>query len=240
MTWFSICLDIAVVLLIIGGIYKGRRDGFLKSLILFVGSLASLIIAGYLSHWFSDWLYDSFLREKIAASVLEAMQNTGAESLKTSLQGVLPAIGGLLGMIAKAFNFTSLQISADQLKQALTGNLEGLSGTLTDQIFGPPVKGLVAVIAFVVLFGLCMIVFRLIGRTLQAVNNVPVVGGINRLLGMVFGLANAAFWLLALSFLFYLVMRMLPASELFSRQTLESTWLFGWVYFHNPLVSLFS
>lgn len=240
MTFFSVCLDVAVILLLVGGVFKGRRDGFLKSLILFVGGLASLIIAGYLSHWFSDWLYDAFLREKISHSVLEAMQNSGADQLTASLQGTLAAIGGILGMIAKAFHASSLQLTADQLAQALMGNLEGLSATLTDQVFGPPVKGLVSAISFVVLFSLCMIVFRLIGRTLQSVNRVPIVGGINRLLGMAFGLANAAFWLIVLSFVFYLLTLAFPSSEWFNPQILEKTWLFGWAYSHNPLISLFS
>ena len=49
MTWSSILLDLAVVLLVLGGIFKGKHDGFLKSLILLLGGLASLIIAGFLS-----------------------------------------------------------------------------------------------------------------------------------------------------------------------------------------------
>ena len=62
MTWSSILLDLAVVLLVLGGIFKGKHDGFLKSLILLLGGLASLIIAGFLSGLLADWIYDSFLR----------------------------------------------------------------------------------------------------------------------------------------------------------------------------------
>ncbi len=54
MTWSSILLDIAVVLFLLGGIFKGKRDGFLKSLILLLGGVASLVLAGLLSGWLAD------------------------------------------------------------------------------------------------------------------------------------------------------------------------------------------
>ncbi|HJB25587.1 MAG TPA: CvpA family protein [Firmicutes bacterium] len=237
MTWSSILLDIAVVLLLLGGIFKGKHDGFLKSLILFLGGVASLLIAGFLSGWLADWIYDSFLRERIAASVLGAMQQNGAQQLTDSLQGILAALGGMLGMVAQAFDLSSLQLSAEQIASALDGNLSELSGVLTDQVFGPPVRGLVAAIAFVILFSLCLLVFRLIGRSLQAVNRVPIVGGINRLLGMVFGFFNAAFWLVVLSFVFSLLLMLFGSQDGFlSQQTVDSSWLFGWIYHHNPLI----
>ncbi len=182
-------------------------------------------------------LYDHFLRERIAASVLGAIKENGAGELTGSLQGLLTALGGLLGMVAQAFDLSSLKWNPEQIAGALEGNMEELSGVLTDQVFGPPVKALVAAVAFVVIFSLCLLVFRLLGRSLQAVNRVPIVGGINRLLGMVFGFFNAAFWLVVLSFVFSLLLMLLGTQDgFFSRQTVESSWLFGWIYHHNPLI----
>ena len=229
MTWSSILLDLAVVLLVLGGIFKGKHDGFLKSLILLLGGLASLIIAGFLSGLLADWIYDSFLREKIASS--------GAAQLVDSLQGVLATLGGLLGIVANMFDLSSLQISTDQILHSLNGDFSELAVLLTDKVFGPSVKGLVAAIAFVILFSLCLLVFRLIGRSLQAVNRVPVVGGLNQLLGMILGFFNAAFWLVVLSLVFSMLLMVFGSPDgFFSQQTVENSWLFGWIYHCNPLI----
>ncbi len=237
MTWSSILLDLAVVLLVLGGIFKGKHDGFLKSLILLLGGLASLIIAGFLSGLLADWIYDSFLREKIASSVLSAIQEHGAAQLVDSLQGVLATLGGLLGIVANMFDLSSLQISTDQILHSLNGDFSELAVLLTDKVFGPSVKGLVAAIAFVILFSLCLLVFRLIGRSLQAVNRVPVVGGLNQLLGMILGFFNAAFWLVVLSLVFSMLLMVFGSPDgFFSQQTVENSWLFGWIYHCNPLI----
>ncbi len=237
MTWSSVVLDIGAILILLAGIFKGKRDGFLKSVILLVGGLISLVIAGLLSGWLSDWIYNSFLRDQIAASVQKAMQEHATGQLTDSLEGILAAFGGFLGIIAKSFDLSSLQFSADQIEKVLSGNLTELSGTLTDQVFGPPVKGLVTTIVFIILFALCLLVFRLIGKSLQAVNRVPIVGGINRLLGMVFGFFNGAFWLVILTIVFYLLLLVMGTQTgFFSQQTIEHSWLFGWIYQHNPLI----
>ena len=150
------------------------RRGFLAGLAELAGTLFSAAAAMLGTRALAPQLYDWFVRE--------AVTETG-----TGLDGTLQGLDFL----------------PEALRETLTGLVETAGTGLSDQIstlLEPVILPLVQVLVFVVLCSVLRIVVALLVKLLQCVNVVPLVGGVNRLLGLVLGLCTGAVdcWLLAL------------------------------------------
>ena len=148
------------------------RKGFLAGLTELVGAVLGVAVA----------IYTQFLSGSVSGKVEDAVAQSGGD-LAAAVQGMdfLPAA------------------VRDNLAALLEGAGESLPGQITDLI-EPVILPIVQVLLFVVL---CMLVrwcFRLLVGLLRHVNGVPLLGGVNRLFGLLLGLVTGALdcWLLAL------------------------------------------
>lgn len=162
------------------------RKGFLAGLAELAGTLFSAAAAMFGSRALAPQLYDWFVREAVTEKVQQAVTETG-----TGLDGTLQGLDFL----------------PEALRETLTGLVETAGTGLSDQIgtlLEPVILPLVQVLVFVVLCSVLRIVVALLVRLLQCINVVPLVGGVNRLLGLVLGLCTGAVdcWLLALALWF--------------------------------------
>lgn len=162
------------------------RKGFLAGLAELAGTLFSAAAAMLGTRALAPQLYDWFVREAVTEKVQQAVTETG-----TGLDGTLQGLDFL----------------PEALRETLTGLVETAGTGLSDQIstlLEPVILPLVQVLVFVVLCSVLRIVVALLVKLLQCVNVVPLVGGVNRLLGLVLGLCTGAVdcWLLALALWF--------------------------------------
>ena len=162
------------------------RRGFLAGLAELAGTLFSAAAAMLGTRALAPQLYDWFVREAVTEKVQQAVTETGT-GLDSTLQG--------------------LDFLPEALRETLTGLVETAGTGLSDQIstlLEPVILPLVQVLVFVVLCSVLRIVVALLVKLLQCVNVVPLVGGVNRLLGLVLGLCTGAVdcWLLALALWF--------------------------------------
>lgn len=162
------------------------RRGFLAGLAELAGTLFSAAAAMLGTRALAPQLYDWFVREAVTEKVRQAVTETGT-GLDSTLQG--------------------LDFLPEALRETLTGLVETAGTGLSDQIstlLEPVILPLVQVLVFVVLCSVLRIVVALLVKLLQCVNVVPLVGGVNRLLGLVLGLCTGAVdcWLLALALWF--------------------------------------
>ena len=124
----------------------------------------------------------AFFSDSVSTRVEQAVAQSGGD-IAAAVQGL-----DFLPESIRAALAAGLQTAGDQLPEKINALLEPL--------FLPLVQALLFVL-------LCMIVrwvFALLVRLLRGVNLIPLVGGANRLLGLVLGLVTGAFdcWLLAL------------------------------------------
>ena len=158
------------------------RKGFLAGLTELVGAVLGVAVAVWGSRALAGPIYTQFLSGSVSGKVEDAVAQSGGD-LAAAVQGMdfLPAA------------------VRDNLAALLEGAGESLPGQITDLI-EPVILPIVQVLLFVVL---CMLVrwcFRLLVGLLRHVNGVPLLGGVNRLCGLLRGLVTGALdcWLLAL------------------------------------------
>ncbi len=127
-------------------------------------------------------LYEQFLSGSITQRVETAVQQSGGD-LAAAVQG--------------------MDFLPDTVQQALADLLQNAGGTLPEQVteaLEPLLLPFVQAVLFIVCCMVVRWVFRLLVGLLRHVNGVPLLGGVNRLLGLALGLVTGALdcWLFAL------------------------------------------
>lgn len=178
----AILYDILFLIVFSFAAVKSWQKGFLAGLAELIGAVLGVGIAVWGSRALAPEIYQRFFSDAIANKVDQAVAQSGGD-MAAAVQGLDFLPESLRTAVA-----AGLQTAGDQLPEKITALLEPL--------FLPLVQAVLFVL-------LCMIVrwvFALLVRLLRGVNLIPLVGGANRLLGLVLGLVTGAFdcWLLAL------------------------------------------
>ena len=170
----AILYDILFLIVFSFAAVKSWQKGFLAGLAELIGAVLGVGIAVWGSRTLAPEIYQRFFSDAIANKVDQAVAQSGGD-MAAAVQGLDFLPESLRTAVA-----AGLQTAGDQLPEKITALLEPL--------FLP----LVQVVLFVLL---CVVV-----RLLRGINGVPLVGGVNRLLGLALGLCTGALdcWLLAL------------------------------------------
>lgn len=158
------------------------RKGFLAGLTELIGAVLGVGIAVWASRTLAPPIYDQF----VSGSVSEKVETAVAQS------------GGDLAAAVQSLDFLP-----DTVRETLAQLVQSAGNTLPDQIstaLEPVLLPFVQVLLFVVLCMVVRWVFRLLVGVLRHVNGVPLIGGVNRLLGLALGLVTGALdcWLFAM------------------------------------------
>lgn len=158
------------------------RKGFLAGLTELIGAVLGVGIAVWASRTLAPPIYDQFVSGSVSEKVETAVSQSGGD-LAAAVQ--------------------TLDFLPDTVRETLAQLVQSAGNTLPDQIstaLEPVLLPFVQVLLFVVLCMVVRWVFRLLVGLLRQVNGIPLLGGVNRLFGLVLGLATGALdcWLLAL------------------------------------------
>ncbi len=223
-------LDIAVLAVIVIFALVGAKKGFVKSLIDFLGAFVAMIAAGILSLPAAQWVYDTFfheaLMEKIASTV------TGLDAVG-AVQAVFSEFPELVIRALSAAGITQSSVQAQ-----VDGSTLDMAAAITAAI-SPMLIGLVRVLAMLVLFILLLVVIRALGTLVSGLFSLPLLNGMNKLLGFVFGvlLAIVSVWVvLACVHAFMPLFSVELQMKIIDAQ--ESSVLYGFLYRFNPAYSL--
>ncbi|MBO5252469.1 MAG: CvpA family protein [Clostridia bacterium] len=223
-------LDIAVLVVIVFFAVRGIKKGFIKSLIDFLGAFIAMAAAGILSLPAAQWVYNTFFRdaltEKVAATV------TGLDAAD-SVQAIFAEFPELILRALEAAGITESGVLA-QIDAGTMNIAEAITAAIS-----PMLIGLVRVLAMVVLFLLLLVVIRAVGTVVSGLFTLPLLNGVNKLLGFVFGifLAVVAIWVvLACVQAFVPLVSTELQTKIITAQ--ESSFVYRFLYDFNPAYSL--
>lgn len=231
MQLFSLVLDIVLLVTALLLIRRAYRNGFLRSVVLFVGLLAAIFLSIGLSRWLANVLYEQCFRSAVIEQVNEVVQSTAGEvsiaDLFEDLMGALP--GFFRNPVLSVFGGQE-QISA-QLQEQTGGVLDSLGRVVADTIVGPIAISLLQVICCLLIFLICVIIVRLAASLFKGLYAVPILGTVNSVLGAVVGVFQAAIGIYILALLAYIVVSMTGNTlSWLNREIIDNTYLFRWFY----------
>lgn len=227
----SIFLDIATVAILAYIIYRSYKKGLVRVIIEVIGYLASLIIAYFLSSSVGGWIYTLLLKPVVSDHVSDAIsQQTAAQSSQLASQ---------LSGYAQFFSLGGgdpNQVIGDALK-AGGGSA---TNTIMDTLVAPVLMSVGRIIAFVIIFAICMIVVRLIARAADVVFKIPLIRQINELGGAAVGAVKAVLVMFVVCTLVTISLPIFSMQEKppITNNTIDSTYVFKYIYQVNPLTQL--
>jgi Colicin V production protein. len=227
----GILLDLAIVITIILYIVIYAKKGFVKSLVIFVGNIASVILASIISRPVSKFAFDTFFRNKMIESVSGKMMETGIPAGID--QAVDQSVSALPEFIQNFIDLFGGDIDLNNI--SITQNVPEFSSMLVDEIVAPIVISLIQIIVFFILFFIFIYLVKVIAKVTNIVKKVPVVGQLNKFLGAALGFLCGIITIFLVLFFFRLI---LPYIDI-DKEFLDSTIIFKWLLYDNPVIKLF-
>lgn len=219
-------LDLTLLAVLLITVIHYVRRGFLAGILELVGSLASLALAWFVSGKASPAVFSGFFKSGLIEKTAQTIQQQGTVNLNTileSLSGVLPQ--EFVNRIVNSASSTLDSAAPDVAQQVV------------EKIVEPLVVPIITVVVFFATFALCRLLITFLVSALTNVNRVPLVGGANRLLGVLLGAAGGVLnVLLLLCFLWGAVAITSGKLTWLNDTTLSGSWFYSLFSQYNPFL----
>ncbi len=178
-TNMSLIFDIIAVLILILLISLHLNKGFLALLVEFIGTVATIIGSFFASKIISPWIYETFFRQGLQDSLTESLGNIDGN---VDISGF---VNDLLGFMPEAVR----NFFAEDLMSGFTvaANSSGatIAENIMEEIIGPTFTPVIALLVFIVVFIILRILFGLLENYLMGLNDVPLLGHVNKVFGWI-------------------------------------------------------
>lgn len=188
-------IDLIAIAVIIFSVVKCAKDGFAKSLLETVGVIVSFAVSLALGNILSRQIYDSYLYEYAE----RAAQNFAGKLVETEvLSESINTIPKILQNALASMNIQLNQIDVNAVQ-------DGLVSTLLNTIFEPALVFVLAIVVFLISFWAMKLLLKAVGGLLKGINAVPLIGGINKILGAFLGIIKGAINLFLIAQVIHLI-----------------------------------
>ena len=219
----SLILDLAIVLIVALCVLVGIKRGAVKEIVSLVGIAVALVLAITVSKIGAAFIYNNFVGEAIYDSVYESVEkHIGSDISSTidSLPEELFDIGDALGVDI-----------TEKLQSGLNedSNLAaGVADIVSNSIAKPLVKSIIQVVLFIILFIVIKVLIGWLGRILNVVAKLPVIGAANKLVGGVLGFLKGLIIASIICYVVIIVLKVKPDGIAgINMEIVESTKIFN-------------
>ncbi len=210
MNWvIGILLDVILVAIALLCIRKGSKDGFAKTIVSFAGIFIAIILAVSISKPIANYAYTNFAQKPIETAVENVIKDQAnstsenAPSLDMLISGIeekiedekTPAfIKNLFGTEEKRAELK------EDIKSVYTPDIAELSKAATEKVLKPVLISIISAVVFITIFLAVLIICAILSKALKIVNKIPLLGGVNALLGGIIGLLKALIIVLIINY----------------------------------------
>lgn len=234
----AIILDILIVLLVAFVVWRSAKKGFVHTVIMLAGYALTIVLISTCPAPVADLIYENTMSEKIRTSISEGVEEsfTAEESLET-INEIWAEIPPFITNVAAQNGYTQEYISETVLSVEKDGS-EEIAVAVEGNVIKPVIELILQAVIAILIFVLCMIVLRIIAKLLCRRIHVPILGGINSILGGALGFIKGV----VLAFVIVTILgALLPMFSdkigFITPEVIEDTYLFRFLYQWNPLLS---
>lgn len=232
----SLAIDILFAAILLISIIVAWNRGFVQTIVSFLGFLAAGAISLFASSRVAGYLYHMVIEQPLYESIYKKVLELVPSG---EIIGSVQDIGSLLpDAVRKLFDLAAVQ-AGERIGQTLTGTADTVSRTLLDTLVAPLVLALLNMVVFFVLFWLLMVIVNILTAALGRVTKLPVLNGVNRVLGGVVGAVNGVLLCMITAALLSLYATVTQdASSWVNTEVLRSTVLASFFVVNNPILPL--
>lgn len=174
-------LDIIIVVVIALFVIFGAKNGIIRSLGEFVGSIVAAFASAALGERFATVVYNGFFRQSVITKINAAMAVNSGDA--TSYFSSLPAF------VTRWLSENG--ITEQTVSDAVQSGSKNAAAAVESAI-SPFLIGIIKVFCIIVIFMLLMIIIKVLVKLLSGLFELPVLKQINGLFGAVFGFLAGA------------------------------------------------
>ena len=229
---YSYIYDIIVLVIAFACVILAWKKGFASSLVSFGGRIIALAGAYIASIPVANAIYDKLIHNMMVQKIASIIE--GAADADT-----------VAGMLASGFDGLNMPFSSffsenlTKLGDTIAANFASGTDVMADQIVRtvcqPVLVGVFQIILVLILYIILSFVVSVIAKALGIINKVPLIGGLNKILGGVFGLLNAGIWCYILAGVVGLFIGLTNGNiDFMNNQIIDKTVLFKLIYQLSP------
>lgn len=167
---------------------------FKRGIAITILNVAGLALTGFLayhiSNFLASWVYTAFVQQTLTTNLQQMIDTQGINSAIANSFSALPNwVMGMLGFFLSIFGLDSSVYTNDF---QVPNSAATAVSTSVENLIQPVITGMFRLVIGVVLSIIIFIIIKILVKKLARVFKIPVVKQINKLLGGVLGLAEAA------------------------------------------------
>lgn len=179
-------VDIFLLIIFAVIVILGAVNGFIKTVLGIVATLAAFFLAYKLSALFAPQIYENFLSERVLNAIKTRLFDAqDATSAAQQASAVLASIPEFVINIAASIGINTTGIT--EKIRGLDNTSSTIAKELTDNIAAPIVIAVVHAILFAVLISVLYILFMVVVKVIDKIFKLPFLKTANRLLGAAVG-----------------------------------------------------
>ena len=167
---------------------------FKRGIAITILNVAGLALTGFLayhiSNFLASWVYTAFVQQTLTTNLQQMIDTQGINSAIANSFSALPNwVMGMLGFFLSIFGLDSSVYTNDF---QVPNSAATAVSTSVENLIQPVITGMFRLVIGVVISIIIFIIIKILVKKLARVFKIPVVKQINKLLGGVLGLAEAA------------------------------------------------
>ena len=211
--------DIALVAFLLIFFFVFYKKGFVSSFIGIFGLVISVFAGNYLSILAAKKIYDLLIKDRLILYVTEQIGKIQSGVEKTLNMGLLGKLFGTF-MQDHSLDTDASELASTFIKHSLEGGCINM----------------VRILVFLIVVVVAMLLLKLLSGLLEGVNDLPLVGFPNQLLGGALGLVIGLLIMFILCSLISLILNIWQ-SPWMNKEVIESSFLFSRLFVLNPFYS---
>lgn len=224
--YYPYIFDLFILVVLVICVIYGSKKGFLTMLTAFIGRIAAFVLALLICTAASSWVYDSFISKSVNESISSNLEELFLEENDTSVTKLVEkSTEDMPDFIHK----TAMSY-ADKLT-VNGGDVDKIAQTVEDEIVSPIIISALNIVIFIILLTFFMIVVKCLSKVFKGVNDIPLIGELNKLLGALIGVLNALIIVVVSAFVLKGAVLMLGnESKILNDDTINKSIVYSYVY----------
>ena len=230
-------IDIILIAIAIFVIVRSAKKGFVASLIDTFSVVISAFVYYKLTPTVADSLYQFCIRDLVRTEFRQALDAMSTNlSVGEKVSGMIQALPETAVKLAGSMGIDVNNFSSSLVSSVATTE-EALIDYVADNIAYDIMISLTKIVVFIILFILASLLVRFVSTFLSnTLEKLPVIGGINTVVGGALGLVKAAVIIFAGSILLYIIVQTAePGSPL---ETIRASTIYQFMEQYNPIIDI--
>lgn len=210
-----IIIDLVLVVIFIGGIIKGRKNGFVKMVLSIIATIVAILIAKEYCEPVALWIEENLIRNAAMHSITNVLEFKIGGTIQDAISAIPP-------YILNAAEYAGVEIESFVSGGIITAETsataaQAIYSAIKEVAIIPAAK----VVAFLIIYAIVNAILSIGVSFVSKIFKLPVLKGINRLLGAVVGGIKGFFEVYIISAAVGFLSMLIPDHEI--TQAIENT-----------------